>query len=504
MKLRASFGVAVVLAGGFCEFAGCLEEPQRDPSLAKGHAALTASYDWLQFNGDPSHSGNNTKEASITAGNVAQLTRTFQVTLPAIADGAPVLMTGVATTGGARDLLFVTTKAGHLVAIDAHTGAIIWSVQHGPGSCHINNGTSVCYTTSSPAVDPGRQFVYSYGLEGSVHKHAVATGAEITSGGWPVLTSTKPFDEKGSSPLVFATARSGATYLYMTHGGYPGDNGDYQGHITTINLADATKRTFNAECSNQAVPFVETPGTPDCANRRSAFWARVGVVYDAGADRIYGATGNGGYDPPNHGWADSVLSINPDGTGSNGDPLDSYTPTNFQALDAADADVGSTAPALLAAPAASRLPHLAVQSGKDGKLRLINLDNLSGQGGPGHTGGEVGAIINVPQGGGVLPALPVWQDPANGDAWTFVANSRGLSGIKLVVDASGNPSLVSQWQSTSGGTSPLIVDGILFHASSSSIRALNPRTGAVLWSNTTGRVPSSPMEWCSSPTRAVT
>jgi hypothetical protein len=39
-----------------------------------------------------------------------------------VADGAPVLLTNVSTTSGTRDLLFLTTKAGYLVALDAHTG----------------------------------------------------------------------------------------------------------------------------------------------------------------------------------------------------------------------------------------------------------------------------------------------------------------------------------------------------------------------------------------------
>src|SRR5204863_2474339 len=120
--------------------------------------------------------------------------------------------------------------------------------------------------------------------------------------------------------------------------------------------------------------------------------------------------------------------------------------------------------------------------GKDAILRLINLDNLSGQGGPGHTGGEVGATLGVPQGGGVLPATATWKDPATGNAWAFVANGRGISGIRINIDAGGNPSMVTGWQSANGGTSPLVANGVLFYASSNILRALDPKTGALLWS----------------------
>src|SRR5262249_35422222 len=156
-----------------------------------------------------------------------------------------------------RDLLFVTTKPGDLVALDASTGSQIW-IQHNPaGSCLINNVGSACYTTASPAVDPNLQYVYSYGLDGKVHKYQVADGTEITTGGWPELATLKDFDEKGSSALSIATARNGTSYLYVTNAGYPGDAGDYQGHLTAINLVTGAQTFFNSLCSNQAVHFVE-------------------------------------------------------------------------------------------------------------------------------------------------------------------------------------------------------------------------------------------------------
>src|SRR5206468_2436874 len=134
---------------------------------------------------------------------------------------------------------------------------------------------------------------------------------------------------------------------------------------------------------------------------RSAIWARPGVVYDAATDRIYMTTGNGSFNANAGGnnWSETVFAVHPDASGAGGKPLDSYTPTNFQALDNADADLGSAAPALLPVAAASSVQHLGLQTGKDGKLRLLDLANLSGQGGPGYVGGEIGPIIDVPQGG---------------------------------------------------------------------------------------------------------
>jgi hypothetical protein len=79
-------------------------------------------------------------------------------------------------------------------------------VRNPTGSRRINNGGSTCYATSSPAIDPRRQFVYSYGLDGKVHKYAVGSGNEVLTGGWPETTTLKGFDEKGSAALSIATA----------------------------------------------------------------------------------------------------------------------------------------------------------------------------------------------------------------------------------------------------------------------------------------------------------
>ncbi len=441
---------------------------------------------WPQFGYDQQHSGNVPNDTAVTTSSVTTLKYAQQVAFPTLIDGAPVYLAGVSTSGGTKDLVFITSSVGTLYALDATTLATVWSKPHGPmgGSC-TNASGSACWTTSSPAIDPSRSFVYSYGLDGLVHKHQVGDGSEVTSGGWPEVASLKPDVEKGSSALAFATAKNGATYLYVAHAGYYGDAGDYQGHVTTINLGDGSQHVFEALCSDMPVHF--TKSTPDCNQTQTAVWARSGVIYDANKDRIYFSTGNGLYDGMTN-WGDSVLAIAADGT-SSGTPLDSYTPTNFAQLDASDTDLGSTEPALLPTPPGSKLPHLAVQGGKDANIRLINVDDFSGQGAAGKTGGEL-QIVALPQGGEVLPQPAVWTD-ATGAVWVYVTTSGGIAGFKVAVDGNGNPTLPQggTWSTNEGGSSPIIVGGILYYSGSSSGRngtnsvfALDPTTGNVLWS----------------------
>jgi hypothetical protein len=127
-------------------------------------------------------------------------------------------------------------------------------------------------------------------LDGYVHKYQVGDGVEILTGGWPQLTTLKGYDEKGSSALSIATA-AGVKYLYVAHAGYPGDNGDYQGHVTAINLATGAQRVFNTACSDKARHldhFVAPETATTCATRQNAIWARPGVFYDRHQSHLRG------------------------------------------------------------------------------------------------------------------------------------------------------------------------------------------------------------------------
>ncbi len=222
---------------------------------------------------------------------------------------------------------------------------------------------------------------------------------------------------------------------------------------------------------------------------RSAVWARAGVVYNPANDRIYFATGNGPFDPANYHWGDTVLAIAPDGSSAGGRPLDSYTPENYQQLQDVDADLGSTNVALLPAAAGHAPAHLGLQGGKveqngAAMLRLLNLDNLSGQGGPGHVGGQVAAPLPVPQGGEILTTPAVWTNPATGATWVFVATDQGISGLELVWDGAGQPSLQTRWQHASGyAFSPLVANNVLYYAGGNTVHALRPADGTELWSD---------------------
>jgi outer membrane protein assembly factor BamB len=432
-------------------------------------------HDWLQFEQAASEGAAGQQQA-VTAENVSELRVEWRMHLPGAVDGSPAYLSDAETDAGRTDLLFVNTTAGDLVAFEAHVGRIIWMFDPPAGPR---------WTTSSPAVDPNRQFVYTYGLDGYVHKIRIFDGSEVRGDGWPELVTLKGSVEKGSSALTIITAKNGRTYLYATTAAYPepGDDGDYQGHVVAIDLATGAQNIFNAACSDRTMHFVENGNdSNDCANRQSGIWARSGVAYDAETDRIFVTNGNGVYDADRGGfnWGSSIVALRPDGSLDGGTPLDSYTPANHQELTDQDLDLSSTTVAVLPRGRFRRLPRLGVQGGKDWLLRLINLQDLSGQSGPRHLGGEL-QILKLAQGGEILTRPATWLNPATHVPWVFVANPLGLSAYSLSVDKSGRPELVQQWVKKAGGTSPIIANGVLYYTGTNAIRALDPATGNLLW-----------------------
>jgi len=464
--------------------------------LLSGYAASAAATDWLQFGYDQAHSGYNGAENGYsTAGNATL----FHYALPSsTADSTPVYVGGVNVAGGAKNLLFTVTNNGTLYALDADSPTlnVLWSKQ----PTGAGKGTR---GWGSPAIDPNRQYVYVYGFDGKVHKYQVGDGTEIATGGWPQLVTSKAGVEKGASSLAIATV--GATaYLYHVTDGYIGDGGDYQGHLTTIILGSGAQKVFNTLCSNKTIHFDASGGASDCPSVRNGIWGRPGAIYDAGTNRVFIATGNGPFSPGNHNWGDSVLALNADGSGASGNPVDSYTPSTFANLEGTDADLGSNSLALVPAPAGSSYAHLGVIAGKDDCVRLIRLDDMSGHGAPGHSGGslqsqrldsnvsasncdDTGTGGGSDGGNGEIRAQPaVWVNPADGSTWVYISNRGSTLVAYKVTLAAGTPSLTQQW-SDAPGTSPIVANGTLYYltpAGANTLTALNAVTGALIWQST--------------------
>jgi outer membrane protein assembly factor BamB len=433
-------------------------------SARSGSAIAQQAGSWLTFGYDPAAGQVNASEDVLTEATVSYLRQVWSVMLPDLADERPILLRHIAWPDGTlRDVLYLTTDKGTLLALDATTSKQLWAV--------TPKNDNPKYTKASPAADPVAGLIYSYGLDGKVHRFRATTGQEVTGNGWPVRVTKMPLSEKVSAALNLANG-----YLYVTTASFSGDAPPYQGHVVAINVKTGATHIFNSLCNDHT----HLLALGECTQNGGGIWGRPGVVIDPVTGNIFFTVSDGLF-TANHGgadWGDSVIEMTPDGSRV----VDSYTPENYASEAFQNRDLGSVAPVLLPDIPASRTPQLAVQAGKEGLLRLLNRQNLSGKGGPGHVGGEL-QTLTVPDDCPVLAQPLAWRDPHTGALWLIVADSCHFDGFQVVTTAQGVTSLHLAWSVGVQTTSPIVAGGVLFAATSHALMAFDPRTGHVLWSS---------------------
>jgi len=453
------------------------------PGARRAHSVAAAgairslpAADWPTFDDSPQRTGVGPAVTGITAGDLSAL-RVRVVRIPGVADSSAVELHAVSVAGRVRDVIFLTTTYGRTLAIDPASGRLLW--QYVPADIGAYRG-STQITTATPVIDPDRRYVYAASPDGRLHKLRVATGREVTGGGWPVRVSYNPRREKLASALNLS-----GPWLIATTGGYYGDAPTYEGHVVVIDRASGRiVGVFNADCSNIHRLIAPTSACrADTTFGGSAIWARAGAVVEPGSGRLLVATGNGPFNGSTN-WGDSVLELSPDARRL----LHNWTPRDQAQLDSADADLGSTAPALL--PAHHRL-QLAVQGGKDGRLALLDLRRLDGTtGGAGPRLGGALQQLSAPGAGEVLTAPAV--SSIRGRTYVFVADGSGTGAYLL--QAARHPHLSLVWQNARAGTSPVLAGGLLYvyDEQAGNLDVYSPASGRLLRS-----LPAAPGHWSS-------
>jgi outer membrane protein assembly factor BamB len=386
--------------------------------LLAGAAGAAPSADWGRFGYDPARRNAGPAATGITAANVAKLVRR-QVSLPGTVDSSPIFAGG---------LVVATTSYGRTIAVDPRTGAVRWRFTP---SGYASWAGSARITNSSPIASADDDFVYAAAPDGMIHKLVLRTGKEVRSGHWPARVTLLPDREKLGTALNL-----NGNLLFVTTGGYIGDAPPYQGHVVVLDAASGrTIHVWNSLCSDRTT-LIDPSSCPESG---SAIWARSGAVLDPATGNVLVATGDGKWDGRRY-WGDSVLMLSPDA----GRLLQNWTPANQANLDSGDVDLGSTAPAILPG-------RLAVQSGKDAVLRLLDLRKLNGKGGAGPTTGGELQTLDTPGRAGVFSAPAVWRD------LVFVTTQSGTGAYRLA-----GRRLHPVWEHPTAGTSPVVAGGLLY------------------------------------------
>ncbi|HZP72814.1 MAG TPA: PQQ-binding-like beta-propeller repeat protein [Gaiellaceae bacterium] len=399
--------------------------------------------DWGRF-GYGASRANVSPDATITAANVSKLKRT-QVKVDGTIDSSPIFV-----SKGVRghDAFVFTTTYGKTEAVDANSGRVLWRFT--PPAYSRLAGTAQI-TNSTPALSTDRTAVYAAASDGRIRKLRLSDGHVL----WTTAITLDPTHEKITSPLNVSRG-----LVLATTGGYIGDAPPYQGHVVT--MSEKTGRiahVWNSLCSNRRTLIV--PRT--CGPSDSAIWSRNGAAVDPATGDIVVATGNAPFDGKTN-WGDSVIVLSPDASRM----LRHWTPADQQHLNSSDLDLGSTSPAFLAS-------GLAVQGGKDGLLRLLNLRTVPGVNAK--TGGEL-QTVPVPGTTDMFTEPAIWHG-----TWVFLATGGGTAAWQLR-----GGRLHQVWSNTTGGTSPTIAGSLLYVAGDGALNVYLPASGKKIASLPTGTV----------------
>ena len=425
---------AALTLGGLC--AGSLG------SLAKADET-TVSEDTLRTGWDQNEP--NLSPANVTASNFGSL---FSAQLDGQIYAQPLVAAGT---------LIVATENDEVYGLDPATGAIRWTDNVGPAwpASAIGCGdlTPNLGITSTPVYDSASNAVYftakvNNGPDANHpnwYMHAVdpATGAERA--GFPVLIAGAPSNDP-STPFNPYTQQQRPGLLLLGGVIYAAfgsecDFGPYRGYVTGVSTSTAK---MTAMWTTEAGAGASGGG----------IWQSGGGLISDGANRIEFSVSNTsdgisppagpGSTPPST-LSESVvrLQVNPDGSLS---AADFFSPSNAPTLDLNDTDLGSGGPvALPASFGTSQNPHLLVQQGKDGRVFLLNRDNLGGRSqGPGGTD----AVLGV-----TGPFQGLWGHPAvwggDGGYVYMIGNGGPLRALKYGVTGSGLPALTAVGASAS-------------------------------------------------------
>jgi outer membrane protein assembly factor BamB len=451
---RLTFLVSLIVLAAACSGGQDVAPSSRGgspPPPGSSQPPPASDCDWPRFGFDAGRTNAGPAEAGLPAGGLDRPLKRRTLHLPGTVDSSPIYLHDADVGGSTRDVFVVTTSYGITLALDAATGTELWRFT--PTSLGALAG-SAQITNASPVADPTGRFVYAASPDGYVHKLAIGDGHESTAGDWPAQVTRDPSHEKLGTALNVAGG-----LVLATTGGFIGDAPPYQGHVVAIDRADGRIAwVFNALCSDRR----ELIDPADCDQSGAAIWARSGAVVTPDGGHVLVATGDGRYDGDTD-WGDSVLELRL----SDGRLTGHYTPPDYARLESEDVDLGSTAPALLTA-------HLAVQGGKDGRLRLLTLPGL-----------RLIQTLSAPGGSGLFSAPAVVE---SGDGpLLVVANASGTSAYAL---AGGR--LAERWSVTTPGTSPVAAGGLVFvyDPAGGGLDVYRPDSPQVV-----ARLPAAPGHW---------
>jgi outer membrane protein assembly factor BamB len=350
-----------------------------------------ATPDWITWNGGPERTGWARAENRLSAANAPRLQLLWKTQLDAKPTPAnlhstitdPLVVTGIMTSSGVKDLLVVASADDSVYAINAASGALAWRrdfanhlkpVLAATGSCPNN-------LNATPVIDKTAGLLYVLTNDGKLRTLGLGDGDDRVA----PSQFTEPYSRNWSLNLVDG-------YIYTS---------------STRGCGEAISSIEAIKVSGPARPVMRFyPST----GKASGPWGRGGIV--AGPSGVFAQTADGAYDPAAGRFGESILELTNDLR-----LTDSFTPANWEYLNRKDLDLGSASPVVF--PFGKWT--LAAAAAKEGVIYLLDTADLGGADHhtPLYVSPRYGNEMATFHYSGVWGAMSTWLDP-KGDRWLLV------------------------------------------------------------------------------------
>lgn len=311
---------------------------------------------WTTYHADNARDGADPSAPSFAG--ITQPANSWAQSLDAPVYAEPLALGGV---------VYVATERNTIYALDERTGGSVWPSY--PNGHHLESPATGGFgcgninpdgITGTPVIDPSKGVIYAVGENAALHFDFYALNladgslaepiTDVTPAGMPVA------DQGERGALALSAGR-----VYVPFGGRAGDCRPYH---TYVDAVPATAPASFSVYAPQSSPPIGTDW------EEAGVWAPSGESVDP-AGNVYIETGNGAQTSCSAAWdhGDGVVKLS-----SSLQELSAWAPSNWCGLNAADADLGSVAPLLLAG-------GVVFAGGKSGDGWLLDSSSLGGVGG---------------------------------------------------------------------------------------------------------------------------
>jgi len=477
--------------GGTTGAAGTTGSAGRGGTTGSGGAAMQTATNVLTFHGNHTRDGVYV-DAALTRAAVANIhidTSFANTTISGPVYAQALYLGGAGSSQ--PDMVVVATAQNRIYALNAANGSEVWAnKQFGTPVTQMldipsgNRPLNPMGVVGTPVIDAATRTIYfsamtTMGSNARHVVHAVALADGTEKSGWPVNLDSAA---KSAENVAFvspghnqraAPALVGGR-VFAPYSGHIGDKGNYHGWV--VGISTTTPTDVNA-WATRAIG--------------GGIWGTSGIASDGTS--LFVVTGNttstaGTFMAPMD-WGDGE-SVHKLGTSlaRATAATDFFMPSDWEALDKGDTDLGGTGVVLFNAPGATP-SSLVLALGKDGNAYLLNRANLGGM--------NATPVAKRQVANGTIIQAAAAYTTSMGTYFVFRAGvmgcPTGMSGglMAVKVGATSPPTLTPAWcAGPNNGSNPMVsmtnaqgADAIVWYVGTNGqLNAFNADTGASLLS----------------------